>query len=111
MLDLISRHSLMLHSCRYVVLDEADEMLDMGFAEDVETILARCPRERQTALFSATMPPEVEALARKYLRKPMLVQVGRRSSAATTVTHAVYPVPRERKTRGTSRETSWATAF
>jgi ATP-dependent RNA helicase RhlE len=52
---------------------------------------------RQTLLFSATMPPEVEALARKYLRKPIVVQVGRRSQAATTVTHAVYPVPRDRK--------------
>src|SRR6059036_2850542 len=54
-LDLISRHSLMLHSCRYVVLDEADEMLDLGFLEDVERILGLCPNGRQTALFSATM--------------------------------------------------------
>ena len=55
-LDLISRHSLMLHSCRYVVLDEADEMLDLGFLEDVEKILSNTPNGRQTALFSATMP-------------------------------------------------------
>ena len=55
-LDLISRHSLMLHSCRYVVLDEADEMLDLGFLEDVEKILSYTPNGRQTALFSATMP-------------------------------------------------------
>ena len=55
------------------------------------------PQYRQTLLFSATMPPEVEALARKYLRKPIVVQVGRATQAASTVTHAVYPVPRDRK--------------
>ena len=63
-------------------------------------VLRKCgqiPVYRQTLLFSATMPPEVEALARKYLRKPIVVQVGMRSAAASTVTHAVYPVPREKK--------------
>jgi ATP-dependent RNA helicase RhlE len=72
-------------------------MLDMGFAPQINRIVADIPRYRQTLLFSATMPPEVEALARKYLRKPIVVQVGRRSQAANTVSHAVYPVPRERK--------------
>ena len=62
-LDLISRHSLLLHSCRYVVLDEADEMLDLGFLEDVERILSLTPGGRQTALFSATMPGEIKKLA------------------------------------------------
>jgi ATP-dependent RNA helicase RhlE len=72
-------------------------MLDMGFAPQLNRIVEQIPPYRQTLLFSATMPPEVEALARKYLRKPIVVQVGRRSEAANTVTHAVYPVPRDRK--------------
>jgi ATP-dependent RNA helicase DeaD len=73
--DLISRHSLMLHSTRFVVLDEADEMLDLGFLEDVEKILALTPGSRQTALFSATMPAEIRRLAEKYLMDPITVKV------------------------------------
>ncbi|MHB8659134.1 MAG: DEAD/DEAH box helicase [Solirubrobacteraceae bacterium] len=73
--DLISRHSLMLHSTRFVVLDEADEMLDLGFLEDVERILALTPSSRQTALFSATMPPEIRRLADQYLYHPVTVKV------------------------------------
>jgi ATP-dependent RNA helicase DeaD len=73
--DLISRHSLVLHDCRYVVLDEADEMLDLGFLEDVERILALTPTGRQTALFSATMPPPIRKLADRYLFDPVLVKV------------------------------------
>ncbi len=72
--DLISRHSLMLNGCRFVVLDEADEMLDLGFLEDVERILALTPSSRQTALFSATMPPEIRRLADQYLYDPVLDQ-------------------------------------
>jgi ATP-dependent RNA helicase DeaD len=74
-LDLISRHSLMLHSCRYVVLDEADEMLDLGFLEDVEKILSYMPNGRQTALFSATMPGPIRALAERHLYDPVTVKV------------------------------------
>ena len=70
-LDLISRHSLVLHSCRYIVLDEADEMLDLGFLEDVEKILSLAPGCRQTALFSATMPTEIRKLAERHLYDPV----------------------------------------
>src|SRR2546430_4977014 len=74
-LDLISRRSLMLTDARFVVLDEADEMLDLGFFEDVERILSLTPGSRQTSLFSATIPPEVRGLADKYLPDPVTVKV------------------------------------
>ena len=74
-LDLISRHSLLLHDCRFVVLDEADEMLDLGFLEDVEKILSLTPSSRQTALFSATMPPPIRELADRYMYDPAIVEV------------------------------------
>ena len=98
LLDHMERQNVVFDDLEVLVLDEADRMLDMGFAPQLNKIVADVPRFRQTLLFSATMPPEVEALARKYLRKPIVVQVGRRSSAASTVTHAVYPVPRDKKT-------------
>ena len=98
LLDHMERQNVVFDELEVLVLDEADRMLDMGFAPQLNKIVADVPRFRQTLLFSATMPPEVEALARKYLRKPVVVQVGRRSSAASTVTHAVYPVPRDKKT-------------
>jgi ATP-dependent RNA helicase DeaD len=74
-MDLMSRHSLMLTSARFVVLDEADEMLDLGFLEDVEMILSRCPSGRQTALFSATMPTEIKKLAEKGMYDPVTIKV------------------------------------
>ncbi len=83
--DLISRHSLLLHSCRFVVLDEADEMLDLGFLEDVERILSLTPSSRQTALFSATMPAEIRRLADQYLYNPVLVKVQTATLTVDTV--------------------------
>src|SRR4051795_13570011 len=74
-LDLIQRASLILHDCRYVVLDEADEMLDLGFLEEVEKILNLTPNSRQTALFSATMPPAIRKLADRYLYDPETIKV------------------------------------
>ena len=73
--DLMSRHELVLSAARYVVLDEADEMLDLGFLEDVEMILGRCPSGRQTALFSATMPPPIKKLAEKGMYDPLVIKV------------------------------------
>ncbi len=97
LIDHLERQNVVFDDLEVLVLDEADRMLDMGFAPQINRIVAQLPAYRQTLLFSATMPPEVEALARKYLRKPIVVQVGRRSAAASTVQHFVYPVPRERK--------------
>jgi ATP-dependent RNA helicase DeaD len=75
MMDLISRQSLVLTSARYVILDEADEMLDLGFIEDVERILRMCPSGRQTALFSATIPPPIARLAERYMYNPVTIRV------------------------------------
>ena len=97
LIDHLERQNVVFDDLEVLVLDEADRMLDMGFAPQINRIVDQVPKYRQTLLFSATMPPEVEALARKYLRKPVVVQVGRRSSAANTVSHYVYPVPQPRK--------------
>ncbi|GAC1514768.1 MAG: DEAD/DEAH box helicase [Gemmatimonadaceae bacterium] len=97
LLDHLERQNVVFDDLEVLVLDEADRMLDMGFAPQLNRIVAQIPPYRQTLLFSATMPPEVEALARTYLRKPVVIQVGTRSMAASTVTHAVYPVPKEKK--------------
>jgi ATP-dependent RNA helicase DeaD len=95
--DLISRHSLMLHSCRFVVLDEADEMLDLGFLEDVERILALTPSSRQTALFSATMPPEIRRLADQYLYDPVTIKVKTATLTVDTVEQFGLQVPSREK--------------
>jgi ATP-dependent RNA helicase DeaD len=91
--DLISRHSLLLHTCRFVVLDEADEMLDLGFLEDVERILALTPSSRQTALFSATMPPEIRRLADQYLYDPVVIKVKTATLTVDTVEQFSLEVP------------------
>ncbi|HEV3093834.1 MAG TPA: DEAD/DEAH box helicase [Solirubrobacteraceae bacterium] len=96
-LDLISRHSIVLHDCRFVVLDEADEMLDLGFLEDVERILSMTPSGRQTALFSATMPPPIRKLADSYMYEPEIVQVEAATLTIDTVAQFQLPVePREK---------------
>jgi ATP-dependent RNA helicase RhlE len=98
LIDHLEKQHVIFDDLEVLVLDEADRMLDMGFAPQINKIVAQIHPYRQTLLFSATMPPEVEALARKYLRKPQVVQVGRRSQAAATVRHYVYPVPKHKKT-------------
>src|SRR5436305_2158730 len=95
--DLISRHSLVLHSTRFVVLDEADEMLDLGFLEDVERILSLTPGSRQTALFSATMPPAIRRLAAQYLYDPVTIKVKTATLTVDTVEQfALECKPREK---------------
>ena len=96
-LDLVSRASLVLHDCRFVVLDEADEMLDLGFLEDVEKILAATPSGRQTALFSATMPPPIRALADRYLYDPLVVAVKAATLTIDTVEQFQLPVEAREK--------------
>src|ERR1700759_2561175 len=96
--DLISRHSLMLHGCRFVVLDEADEMLDLGFLEDVEKILSLTPSSRQTALFSATMPPEIRRLADQYLYEPVTIKVKNATLTVDTVEQFALEVAAKDKT-------------
>ena len=78
-IDHINRGTLKLDSVKVVVLDEADEMLNMGFMEDVETILEKTSAERQTLLFSATMPPPILKLSGRYMKDPKLVKVYSRS--------------------------------
>ncbi|MBV6522232.1 MAG: ATP-dependent RNA helicase RhlE [Gemmatimonadaceae bacterium] len=99
LIDHVERQNVDLSELEILVLDEADRMLDMGFAPQLNRIVREIPSYRQTLLFSATMPPEVEVLARKYMRRPHVVEVSRRHAPAVTVKHAVYPVPREKKTR------------
>jgi ATP-dependent RNA helicase DeaD len=104
--DHIRRGTLVLKHIRAVVLDEADEMLDMGFAEDIEAILEGVPRERQTALFSATIPPRIAALAKRYLRDAVRLAVAEepaRAGAAPRVREMAYLVTRAQKVDGLGR--------
>jgi ATP-dependent RNA helicase DeaD len=96
-LDLISRHSLVLHDCRFLVLDEADEMLDLGFLEDVERILSMMPSGRQTALFSATMPPPIRKLADGYLYDPVTIKV--KAATLTIDTVAQFQLSVEQRSK------------
>ena len=82
----------------HVVLDEADRMLDMGFLPDVKRILEKCPKDRVTALFSATVPPEIETLISWAMRNPETIEIGMRRSPADTVKHVIYPVAEKQKT-------------
>ena len=96
-LDHLRQGTLNLNSVRMLVLDEADEMLDRGFAHDVEAILRGTPSERQTALFSATMPEWVAKTAKSHLHRPVTVEVDANLKAAPTVNHLVYSIRRENK--------------
>ena len=95
--DLISRHSIILSECRFLVLDEADEMLDLGFFDDVERIIALTPGSRQTALFSATVPPEVRQLADNYLLDPVTIKVKAATLTIDTVEQFYVQCKRDEK--------------
>jgi len=97
LLDLYQQGLLKLDSIEILILDEVDRMVDMGFLPDVRRIVQLCPTQRQTLLFSATIPPEIENLCSWVLREPILVEIGERSSVAETVTHAFYPVASAQK--------------
>ena len=97
LLDLLEQRTMSLKEIKILVLDEVDRMLDMGFLPDVRRIVEKTSTKRQTLLFSATLPPEIERLSAWVLRDPELVEIGVRRSPAETVTHAVYPVAAEQK--------------
>ena len=98
LLDLIERRAVSLSAVEFLVLDEADRMLDMGFLPAIRRILAMVPAKKQTMLFSATMSEEIERLARTTMKEPVLIEVGPRGKAATTVEQVAYPVAQESKT-------------
>jgi ATP-dependent RNA helicase DeaD len=105
-LDHIRRKTLQLGSIRTVVLDEADEMLDMGFAEDLEAILESTPKTRQTALFSATLPPRIASIAQRQLRDPVMVKIDREvvpDGESARVRQVAYMVPRAHKMSALAR--------
>ncbi|SDP92664.1 DEAD/DEAH box helicase [Lentzea jiangxiensis] len=99
-IDHLQRGTLQLSDLQVVVLDEADEMLDMGFAEDIDAILSETPADRQTVLFSATMPPRIDRMAKSHLREPVLIQIEREKTEpgeAPRVRQTAYLVRREHK--------------
>ena len=96
LLDLVGQRAIDLSRVEVLVLDEADRMLDMGFLPDIRRILALLPTERQTLLFSATMPDDIRRLSSDFLRRPVTVQIGH-LAPVETVSHALYPVPEHLK--------------
>ena len=98
LLDHIQQGNCKLDRVQHVVLDEADRMLDMGFLPDVRRILEKCPRQRQTSLFSATIPPAIETLIQWAMQNPETVEIDARRTPAETVKHVIYPVSDTQKT-------------
>src|SRR5256714_1861042 len=102
-MNMMRRHHLVLSDARYVVLDEADEMLGLGFLEDVETILSRCPSGRQTSLWSATMPPEIRRLAEKRMYDPVTIKVRAATLTIDTVDQFFVEGPDRQKPEALAR--------
>ncbi|MGC3971736.1 MAG: DEAD/DEAH box helicase [Pirellulales bacterium] len=97
LLDLVNQRLVDIRSLEYLVLDEADRMLDMGFIHDIRRIIAMLPKERQTLFFSATLPPEVKELAAAMLRNPLEVKTAPQAAPADTVDQAVFHIPQKQK--------------
>jgi ATP-dependent RNA helicase RhlE len=97
LLDHLEQGNLHLKDIEFLVLDEADRMLDMGFMPDVRKIIDQCAKTRQTLLFSATVPPEIERLVSWAMKNPEPIEIGQRRSPAESVTHAIYPVANTQK--------------
>jgi ATP-dependent RNA helicase RhlE len=97
LVDYLQEGTIKLNDITVLVLDEVDRMLDMGFLPVVKDIIARCPRNRQTLFFSATVPPEIQAVASFALRDPERVEIGVSRSITTSVNHALYPVSYDQK--------------
>lgn len=93
LIDLLGRHKIDFGNLEILVLDEADRMLHMGFLPDIETIIESLPKRRQTLMFSATFPREIESLAKRFQHQPVKIQIGDRSNPADTVEQSVYEVP------------------
>src|SRR5437867_5589836 len=97
LLDHLQQGTCKLNAVKYLVLDEADRMLDMGFLPDVRRIVERCPRQRHSSLFSATIPPEIETLIQWAMHNPQTIEIGARRTPAETVKHVIYPVSDSQK--------------
>ncbi len=97
LLDHIEQGVCRLNQIQYLVLDEADRMLDMGFLPDVRRIVDKCPRDRHTSLFSATVPVQIETLIQWAMRNPETIEIGARRSPAETIKHVLYPVAESQK--------------
>ena len=98
LLDHLEQGTLRLDKVEFLVLDEADRMLDMGFFPDVRRLVEKCPRKRHTALFSATIPPQIETLIQWAMHEPETIEIGARRTPAETVKHVIYPVSDMQKT-------------
>ena len=90
LIDLIERKAIDLEQIHYVVLDEADEMLNMGFKDDIEFILKNTPQRQSTWLFSATMPAEIRQVSKRYMKQPFEITIGKVNAGASTIDHQYY---------------------
>ena len=97
LMDHMNRKTIRLDNLKMIVLDEADEMLNMGFLEDIETILSSCPEERQTMMFSATMKDEIKAIANKFMKEPVLVKVKAQELTVPLIEQQYFEVPEQDK--------------